>query len=103
MVANKLYEYVMSNETKQKIIGWMTLQGFVRSNSDSESWEVAWGNDSGYGYVTLHAYPHDYGWLLSLRSRDQRVNFGTIRTTSELMAIYGLLSSMSYERWNGRT
>lgn len=108
-MSNALYAHLMSSNAKQEIVDWMVGQRFVRSNDeDAEcpdidaSWEIAWGHDSGYGYVTLYACPHNFGWLLELRtgqgSDRQRVGFGTVRSVSELMAIYGVLSSMSF-RW----
>lgn len=91
----------------QMVLEWMKAQGFVRSDSEDAregicvSWEIAWGSDSGYGYITLRAAPHAYGWgLVLLAGNKEAVAFGTIRSVPELMAVYGTLSSLSWDRWN---
>jgi hypothetical protein len=50
----------MTRQPTAAVRDWFVREGFARARSDG--YELAYAHSSGYGYVTLRFWPHDYGW-----------------------------------------
>lgn len=83
-----------------RVAAWLASNGFVPGELP-DSYEVAWGHSSGYGFVTLRLIPIDetgeaYQLVLE-RSATKVVNIGWARSFEQLRAVYAALSGLMFE------
>lgn len=80
---------------------WFHAAGYALSDDSDEIYGIAWGRNSGYGYLTLEWFPHSYGWdaivSVSGEARRTRVSITQCRTLAEMRRLHELFASFEWD------
>lgn len=87
----------MQRRPTDAVAAWFAREGFRPTARGDGAYELAYAHSSGFGYVTLRFWPHDYGWDVIVASGDrQAVSLGTCRTLAQMDAV--LAVARGFER-----